>query len=141
VGHLWKYAALDHDCQRSFDLAGVSLCAPTEEGHCCCCQIGEIFWLNWLSRNLSHRYVYLSLHVKPICLFYFCFTDCIIYIFVLLFNSDNGKEFIATVVVDLLKENNPNCYVVPRICGECQEGCATGLKEHLVRELFAVQRG
>ncbi len=35
-----------------------------------------------------------------------------IYIFVLLFNSDNGKEFIATVVVDLLKESNPNCYVV-----------------------------
>ena len=30
----------------------------------------------------------------------------------LLFNSDNGKEFIATVVVDLLKESNPNCYIV-----------------------------
>ena len=28
------------------------------------------------------------------------------------FNSDNGKEFIARVVVDLLKESNPNCYVV-----------------------------
>ena len=26
--------------------------------------------------------------------------------------SDNGKEFIATVVVDLLKESNPNCYLV-----------------------------
>ena len=30
----------------------------------------------------------------------------------LFFNSDNGKEFIARVVVDLLKESNPNCYVV-----------------------------
>ena len=88
------------------------MCAPTEEGHFCCCRIGEIFWLNWLSRNLAHRYVYLYLHVKPISLLYFCFTDCIIYIFVLLFNSDNGKEFIATVVVDLLKESNPNCYIV-----------------------------
>jgi hypothetical protein len=27
-------------------------------------------------------------------------------------NSDNGKEFIASIVVDLLKESNPNCYVV-----------------------------
>ena len=26
--------------------------------------------------------------------------------------SDNGKEFIATVVVDLMKESNPNCYLV-----------------------------
>jgi len=26
--------------------------------------------------------------------------------------SDNGKEFIATVVVDLIKESNPNCYLV-----------------------------
>jgi hypothetical protein len=43
---------------------------------------------------------------------YFCFTDCFVYFFVLLFNSDNGKEFIATVVVDLLKESNPNCYIV-----------------------------
>jgi len=25
---------------------------------------------------------------------------------------DNGKEFIATVVVDLIKESNPNCYLV-----------------------------
>jgi hypothetical protein len=28
------------------------------------------------------------------------------------FNSDNGKEFIATVVVDLLKASNPNCFIV-----------------------------
>jgi hypothetical protein len=41
---------------------------------------------------------------------YFLFADCIIYFFVFLFNSDNGKEFIATVVVDLLKESNPNYY-------------------------------
>jgi hypothetical protein len=26
--------------------------------------------------------------------------------------TDNGKEFIATVVVDLMKESNPNCYLV-----------------------------
>jgi hypothetical protein len=43
---------------------------------------------------------------------YFFFADSIIYFFVLLFNSDNGKEFIATVVADLLKESNPNCYIV-----------------------------
>jgi hypothetical protein len=27
-------------------------------------------------------------------------------------HTDNGKEFIATVVVDLLKESNPNCFIV-----------------------------
>jgi len=27
----------------------------------------------------------------------------------------------------------------PRICGECQQGCAAGLEEHLVRELFAAK--
>jgi hypothetical protein len=27
-------------------------------------------------------------------------------------HTDNGKEFIATVVVDLLKESNPNCLIV-----------------------------
>ena len=43
---------------------------------------------------------------------YFFFVDCIIYFFVFLFNSDNGKEFIVTVVVDILKESNPNCYIV-----------------------------
>jgi len=75
----WIMTVKDHST------AGVFLCAPTEEGHFCCCRIGEIFWLNWLSQNLSHRYVYLYLHVKPISLFYFCSTDCIIYIFVLLF--------------------------------------------------------
>ncbi len=26
--------------------------------------------------------------------------------------ADNGKEFIATIVVDLLKESNPNCFIV-----------------------------
>ena len=29
-----------------------------------------------------------------------------------MFNSDNGKEFIATLVVDLLKASNPNCFIV-----------------------------
>ncbi len=29
-------------------------------------------------------------------------------------HTDNGKEFIATVVVDLLKESNPNCFIVTR---------------------------
>ncbi len=29
-----------------------------------------------------------------------------------MFNSDNGKEFIATIVVDLLKASNPNCFIV-----------------------------
>jgi hypothetical protein len=27
-------------------------------------------------------------------------------------HTDNGKEFITTVVVDLLKESNPNCFIV-----------------------------
>ena len=40
------------------------------------------------------------------------FLLIVLYFFVLLFNSDNGKEFIATVVVDLLKESNPNCCIV-----------------------------
>jgi hypothetical protein len=62
--------------------------------------------------EIFHTGVYTLIHVKPISLLYFCFTDCIIYFFVLLFNSDNGKEFSATVVVDLLKESNPNCYIV-----------------------------
>ncbi len=26
--------------------------------------------------------------------------------------ADNGKEFIATIVVDLLKASNPNCFIV-----------------------------
>ncbi len=29
-----------------------------------------------------------------------------------MFNSDNGKEFIATVVVDFLMTSNPNCCIV-----------------------------
>ena len=43
AGNSWKYSVLDHDCQRSFDWAGVSLCAPTEEGHffCCPCSVGK----------------------------------------------------------------------------------------------------
>jgi hypothetical protein len=26
--------------------------------------------------------------------------------------ADNGKEFIVTIVVDLLKESNPNCFII-----------------------------
>jgi hypothetical protein len=26
--------------------------------------------------------------------------------------ADNGKEFIATIVVNVLKESNPNCFIV-----------------------------
>ncbi len=26
--------------------------------------------------------------------------------------ADNGKEFIVTIVVDLLKASNPNCFIV-----------------------------
>jgi hypothetical protein len=29
-----------------------------------------------------------------------------------IFHADNGKEFIATVVQNLLMENNPNCFLV-----------------------------
>ncbi len=27
-------------------------------------------------------------------------------------HADNGKEFIATIVVNLIKESNPNCFIV-----------------------------
>ncbi len=27
-------------------------------------------------------------------------------------HADNGKEFIATIVVDLIKESNPNCFII-----------------------------
>jgi len=50
----------------------VYLCAlPQKKAIFCCCWIGEIFWLHWLSRNLSHWCVYHCLHVKPISL---CFS-------------------------------------------------------------------
>ncbi len=39
-------------------------------------------------------------------------ADNIIFFIVCLFNSDNGKEFIATIVVDLLKASNPNFFIV-----------------------------
>jgi hypothetical protein len=31
-----------------------------------------------------------------------------------IFNTDNGKEFIAQLVADLMKQNNPNCFIVTR---------------------------
>jgi hypothetical protein len=43
---------------------------------------------------------------------YSFFADSNIFIFVFVFNSDNWKEFIMTVVVDLLKTSNPNCFIV-----------------------------
>jgi hypothetical protein len=42
----------------------------------------------------------------------FVLADYIIFFIVCLFNSDNWKEFIATIVVDLLKASNPNCFIV-----------------------------
>ncbi len=42
----------------------------------------------------------------------FVLADYIIFFIVCLFNSDNGKEFIMTIVVDLLKASNPNCFIV-----------------------------
>ena len=45
-----------------------------------------------------------------------------------IFHADNGKEFIATVVQDLLMENNPNCFLVtdrprtPRDQGSVKSG-------------------
>jgi hypothetical protein len=39
-------------------------------------------------------------------------ADYIIFFIVCLFNSDNGKECITTIVVDLLKASNPNCFIV-----------------------------
>ncbi len=43
---------------------------------------------------------------------YFVVAYYIVFYFVLVFNSDNWKEFIATVVVDLLKASNPTCFIV-----------------------------
>ncbi len=42
----------------------------------------------------------------------FILANYIIFFIVCLFNSDNGKEFMATIVVDHLKEINPNCFIV-----------------------------
>ncbi len=42
----------------------------------------------------------------------FVHADNIIFFILCLFNSDNGKEFIATIIVDLLKASNPNCFIV-----------------------------
>jgi hypothetical protein len=28
------------------------------------------------------------------------------------YNTDNGKEFIAKFVVDMMKRNNPNCFII-----------------------------
>jgi hypothetical protein len=42
----------------------------------------------------------------------FVLADYFIFFIVCLFNSDNGKEFIVTIVVDLLKASNPNCFIV-----------------------------
>ena len=54
---------------------------------------------------------------------------------------DNGKEFIATVVVDLLKANNPNCFVVtgrprtPRDQGSVKN--ANKLVQHVLKSISA----
>ncbi len=42
----------------------------------------------------------------------FVLVDYIIFFIVCLFNSDNRKEFIATIVVDLLKASNSNCFII-----------------------------
>jgi hypothetical protein len=42
----------------------------------------------------------------------FVLADYIIFFIVCLLNSDNGKEFIAKIVVDLLKASNPNCFII-----------------------------
>ncbi len=42
----------------------------------------------------------------------FVLADYIIFFMVCLFDSDNGKEFITTIVVDLLKASNLNCFIV-----------------------------
>jgi hypothetical protein len=39
-------------------------------------------------------------------------ADYIIFFIACLFNSDNGKEFITAIVVDLLKASSPNCFIV-----------------------------
>jgi hypothetical protein len=42
----------------------------------------------------------------------FVLADYIIFFIVCLFNLDNGKEFITTIFVDLLKASNPNCFII-----------------------------
>ena len=57
---------------------------------------------------------------------------------------DNGKEFIATVVVDLLKANNPNCFVVtgrprtPRDQGSVEN--ANKLVQRVLKSISAERR-
>jgi hypothetical protein len=56
--------------------------------------------------------------------------------------ADNGKEFIATIVVDILKESNPNCFIVTgRLRRERKQDCPASLKEHLFGKSFAVHQG
>jgi hypothetical protein len=58
--------------------------------------------------------------------------------------SDNGKEFIATVVVELLKANNPNCFLVtgrprtPRDQGLVES--ANKLVQHVLKSISAERR-
>jgi hypothetical protein len=65
-------------------------------------------------------------------------------------HADNGKEFITTIVVDLIKESKPqllHCHGAsknstrPRISRERKQDCPASPKEHLFRKLFAVHQG
>ncbi len=58
--------------------------------------------------------------------------------------SDNGKELIATVVVELLKANNPNCFLVTgRPCTPRDQGSvesANKLVQHVLKSISAEHR-
>jgi hypothetical protein len=41
-----------------------------------------------------------------------CFNVLIYVVHCFFYNTDNGKEFIAKIVVDMMKRNNPNCFIV-----------------------------
>jgi hypothetical protein len=58
-----------------------------------------------------------------------------------IFDTDNGKEFIAQLVVDLMMKNNPNCFIVtgcprtPRDQGSVEQAGPTCDEEYLFRAL------
>jgi hypothetical protein len=58
-----------------------------------------------------------------------------------MFNSNNGKEFIATIVVDLLKKSNPNCFIItgrPRTpCDQGSVESTNKVVQQVLKSLFS----
>ncbi len=67
----------------------------------------------YLTKQNLLRTLFLQPTRQQVYKFMYCVVaDSNIFFFVLVFNSDIGKEFIVTVVVDPLKGMNPNCFIV-----------------------------